>query len=254
MAVKKDRLDKVLVKRGFFESREKAKASILAGEVRVGNSVVDKAGSMVPIDAPIQIISKRKSYVSRGGYKLEAALDQFQIDVRGKVVLDLGASTGGFTDCLLQRGAAKVFAVDVGYGQLHYKLRTDPRVVVLERTNARYLKREQLFPRGDGEIQMVTADLSFISLKLILPTISELLSPNGQAVLLVKPQFEVGPEEVGKGGVVRDPALRKRSADEVSEFARELGLFEWGRVDSPVPGPKGNVEILLWLKREPPLK
>ena len=243
MTVKK-RLDVLLVERGLAESREKARALIMAGEVWVRGQKVDKAGKVFPPDVEIEVRGQACPYVSRGGLKLEGALDSFGVDVEGKVVADLGASTGGFTHCLLTRGARKVYAIDVGYGQLHWRLRQDPRVVVMERVNVRYLEPGALAEKVD----LVVADLSFISLTLVLPGVKGILKEGGEALLLVKPQFEVGREKVGKGGVVRDEALRREALEKVKSRAQELGFRVLGEMDSPVPGAKkGNVELFLYL-------
>ena len=243
---RKTRLDRLLVERGLAPSREQARRLIMAGEVQVGGRVVDKPGRLVPEDAPVEV-RRQPRYVSRGGLKLEAALDRFGLDVSGKVVVDVGASTGGFTDCLLQRGAAKVYAVDVGYGQLAWKLRQDPRVIPLERTNIRYL---EALP--DGELaDLAVIDASFIGLRLVLPATLRLLKPDGQVIALVKPQFEAGRQDVGKGGVVRDPQVHRRVLEEVAALAQELGLTVAGLTVSPAPGPAGNVEFLIWLTRDP---
>ncbi len=240
----KKRLDVLLVERGLAESREKARALIMAGEVWVEGQRVDKAGKVFPPDVEIEVRGQACPYVSRGGLKLEGALDSFGVDVEGKVVADLGASTGGFTHCLLTRGARKVYAIDVGYGQLHWRLRQDPRVVVMERVNVRYLEPGALAEKVD----LVVADLSFISLTLVLPGVKGILKEGGEALLLVKPQFEVGREKVGKGGVVRDEALRREALEKVKSRAQELGFRVLGEVDSPVPGAKkGNVELFLYL-------
>ncbi len=246
--VPKERLDKLLVERGLCESRERARALILAGKVVVNDNRVDKAGTKIPIDAAIRLKSPPLKYVSRGGLKLEAALEAFPVKVEGRRALDLGASTGGFTDCLLQRGCRHVTAVDVGYGQLHQRLRRDPRVLSLERTNARYLSREVLKLQENEFFDIIVADLSFISLRLIIEPVLPFFHAEGDMILLVKPQFEAGRSAVGKGGVVRDDEIRQRCADDVSRIAETLGLREMGRLDSPVHGPKGNVEILIWLK------
>lgn len=236
------RLDALLVERGLAGSRERARSLILAGAVKVDGKRVDKAGSLVPVHAEVRC-EAASPYVSRGGYKLAHALDRFQLDVEGKVALDAGASTGGFTDVLLQRGAARVYAVDVGYGQLDYKLRIDPRVTVLERTNVRYLRE---LPEMVG---FVTADLSFISLTLVLEALARLAREEADFVTLVKPQFEAGREQVGKGGVVRDPAVHRAVLLKVAAFAGSLGLRLAGATASPAPGPAGNVEFLAWFKR-----
>jgi 23S rRNA (cytidine1920-2'-O)/16S rRNA (cytidine1409-2'-O)-methyltransferase len=242
----RQRIDHLLVERGLAESRTKAQALVMAGAVVVGEARVDKPGALVDPALPIRLKEDAapQKYVSRGALKLEGALAAFPIDPAGKVCADLGASTGGFTDLLLQRGAARVFAVDVGYGQLHPKLRADPRVVVRERENARALDAAKLGARVD----LVVGDLSFISLRLILPAVMAILRPGGEAVLLVKPQFEVGRGEVGKGGVVRDDAKRRAALDAVAGAARALGFEALGHAESPIEGPAGNREWLLWLR------
>ncbi len=243
MTVKR-RLDVLLVEKGLAESREKARALIMAGEVWVEGQRADKAGKSFPSHVEIEVRGQACPYVSRGGLKLEGALDAFGIGVEGKVVADFGASTGGFTHCLLTRGARKVYAIDVGYGQLHWKLRQDPRVVVMEKVNVRYLDPGSL---GE-EVDLVVADLSFISLTLVLPVVRGVLKPGGEALLLVKPQFEVGKDKVGKGGVVKDDSLRQEALEKVKARARELGFRVLGEMDSPVPGAKkGNVELFLYL-------
>jgi len=240
----KKRLDVLLVERGLAETRARAQALILAGEVQVEGRVVDKAGAMVPEEAEITV-APALPYVSRGGLKLEGALGAFGIDVRGKVVADVGASTGGFTDCLLRRGAARVYAIDVGYGQLAWSLRQDPRVVVMERTNVRYLAA---LPEP---IDLVTIDVSFISLSLVLPVVARWLRETGEIVALVKPQFEVGKGEVGRGGVVRRPEQHRSVLERVAGWARELGLRFDGVIPSPVLGPAGNREFLVHLVHGP---
>jgi 23S rRNA (cytidine1920-2'-O)/16S rRNA (cytidine1409-2'-O)-methyltransferase len=244
--VGKERLDVLLVMRGLAESRSAAQKLILAGEVFLGEDRADKPGMAVPDDAHIHI-RRGLPYVSRGGLKLEAALDAFALDVSGLTCADVGASTGGFTDCLLQRGAARVYAIDVGYGQLAWKLRQDPRVIVVERTNARYL--ESLAELVD----LATIDVSFISLTLILPKVYGWLKPDGQVVTLVKPQFEAGRDQVGKGGVVRDPVVHEGVLRRVLTWANAQGLTPLGAIRSPVTGPAGNVEFLAHLKRGVPL-
>ncbi len=241
-SARKERLDLVLVERGLVESRSAAQKLILAGQVFVGESRADKPGTLVAIDASIRL-RQGLPFVSRGGVKLQAALDVFTLDVAGLVCADVGASTGGFTDCLLQRGAARVYAIDVGYGQLGWKLRRDPRVVVLERTNARYLTS---LPEP---IDLATIDVSFISLTLILPAVSRWLQANGQVVSLVKPQFEAGREQVGKGGVVRDAAIHADVLRRVLNWANTHGLTPIGVTRSPITGPAGNVEFLAQLRR-----
>jgi len=241
---KKIRLDLLLVQKGLAESREKARALIMAGLVEVDQVAANKPGHLV---APLSTLSIKKTlpYVSRGGLKLEAALDRFSVDVKDRVLLDVGASTGGFTDCLLQRGAKKVVAVDVGYGQFHWKLRQDPRVVLLEKTNIRNLAPGTVKEDLDGAV----IDVSFISLKLALPAASRLLKPQAFAIVLVKPQFEVGKGQVGKGGVVRDPALHQEVLDSLCAFFGEVGWKVEGQIPSPVLGPKGNKEFLVYLTR-----
>jgi len=240
----KQRLDELLVERGLVESREKAKALILAGQVFVDGQRRDKPGARVRPDSQIELRGQLK-YVSRGGLKLEAAIQQFGIRVAGKICLDVGASTGGFTDCLLQHGALRVHAVDVGSGQLDWKLRTDPRVVVHEKLNARYLKLEHL-----GEmVDLATIDVSFISATLILPAVAAVLRTPGEIVVLVKPQFEVGKGQVGKKGIVRSPELHQLACDRVRLAAEELG-FRTELMESPVLGAEGNKEFLLYGVRQ----
>ncbi|MFZ5596596.1 MAG: TlyA family RNA methyltransferase [Bacillota bacterium] len=242
MTVKKVRLDILLNQKGFFESREKARSAVMAGCVRVNGQPAGKPGTAVDPDASIQIISAMP-YVSRGGFKLEKALKSFAIDLSGLVVLDVGASTGGFTDCALQHGALKVIAVDVGYGQLAWKIRSDPRVEVHERTNIRYLKPEALGCRPD----FVTIDVSFISLEKVLPAVAQLISEKAGGVALIKPQFEAGRDKVGKKGVVRDPLVHK---EVIRKICKMIGENRWGvrGLDfSPVKGPEGNIEYLLYI-------
>ncbi|MFO7743600.1 MAG: TlyA family RNA methyltransferase [Anaerolineae bacterium] len=233
------RLDVLLAERELTESRNKAQRLIRAGEVRVDGQLIDKPSTQVEEDADIELKAK-PPFVSRGGRKLEAALERFKIDVTGAVAADVGASTGGFTDCLLQHGARRVYAIDVGYGQLHWKLRNDPRVVLMERTNARYLKR---LPEA---VDLVTVDVSFISLDLILSAAVGWLAPAGQVVALIKPQFEAGPQNVEKGGVVRDPDVHRQVVYDVLTKAAELDLGLQGLMPSPLRGPAGNVEFLAW--------
>src|SRR6185369_7415138 len=239
---KKLRLDLLLVGRGFFPSREQARRAILAGEVSVATRVVDKPSELLDEQTAIAIKPTRK-YVGRGALKLESALDYFHVDLQGKTALDIGASTGGFTDCMLQRRAERVFAVDVGYGQLDWKLRNDPRVVVLEKTNIRYLNRSAL----PDDVELATIDASFISLKLILPCVKALLPETHEVIALIKPQFEVGKGKVGKGGVVRSAAEHARVIDEIEETAATIGYNSRGVIESPLLGPKGNKEFLLYL-------
>ncbi len=236
------RLDQLLVERGLAQSRSLARSLIMSGAVLVNGEVKDKAGTPVRHDAAVELKEKPR-YVSRGGLKLEAGLDGFGVDPSGLTCLDAGASTGGFTDCLLQRGAAKVYAADVGKGQLDWRLRNDGRVIVLEGVNARNLDRE-IIPE---EVSLAVADVSFISLTLVLPAITSLLGETGNIIALVKPQFEAGREKVGKGGVVRDPEIIRQCVDDVSSFAATIGLAEAGRLPSPIKGPKGNQEWLIHL-------
>jgi len=243
---KKERLDKLMVQRGLVPSREKAQAIIMAGMVRVDGQPARKPGQMVKEDVTIEVLGDPIPYVSRGGMKLEAALDRFSVPVRGKVCMDVGASTGGFTDCLLQRGAERVYAVDVGWGQLHWKLRRDPRVVVLERRNIRYLPKEEI----PEEIDLATIDTSFISLKLVIPAVLKFLKDRAEILALIKPQFEVGKGEVERGGVVRDPQKHRRVIREIWEFVRSLGLSPQGVMESPLLGPKGNKEFFIYIKKD----
>ncbi|MET0401579.1 MAG: TlyA family RNA methyltransferase, partial [Cystobacter sp.] len=219
----------------------KAQALILAGQVIVGEQRVDKPGSLVPLESELRLKGEVLPYVSRGGLKLKAAIERFGLDMRGRVAADIGASTGGFTDCLLQEGATRVHAIDVGYGQLHEKLRTDPRIRSRERVNARYLTEEDL----PEPVDVVVIDVSFISLTQVLPAVLPFLKPGGVLVALVKPQFEVGPDRVGKGGVVRDVAARQQAIDSSVAFVQQRGLTVRGVMDSTVPGPAGNIEALL---------
>lgn len=243
----KERLDVLLVARNLAESRSKAQAMIMAGEVYVNEQKADKAGLEINIDDEpvIEVRGSACPYVSRGGLKLEKALRDFRVVPTGFVCSDSGASTGGFTDCLLQQGASKVFAIDVGYGQLAWKIRSDPRVVVMERTNIRYVTPEDL-----GEpLDLSVVDVSFISLKIVLPAIQKLLKPTGQVLCLIKPQFEAGKENVGKKGVVRDPAVHEEVIRKVTAFAREIGFCPLALTYSPVKGPEGNIEYLIYLSR-----
>jgi len=242
----KERVDKLLVERGLADTRERAQRLVMAGLVFSGDVVVDKPGTRLAIDTPLDVRGEAHPFVSRGGAKLEATLAALAFDVRGLVAIDVGASTGGFTDCLLQRGARRVYAVDVGYGQLAWKLRNDPRVVSRERTNVRLLGRAA-FPEP---IDLVTIDASFISLRLILPVVTSLLDPGGRIVALVKPQFEVGKGRVGKGGVVREAALHTEVLTELQRGVVELGLVIDGVLTSPLLGPAGNREFFLALRRK----
>lgn len=240
----KERLDKLVVERGLAPSRSKAQRLIMAGDVLVDERVMTKAGMYVPVDATIKVREKMP-YVSRGGYKLAGALDDFQFDPAGCVAADVGASTGGFTDVLLQRGAKRVYAIDVGYGQLAWKLRQDARVEVIERTNARYLES---LPEP---VDLVVIDASFISLRLLLPAAKQWLAPDANVLAMVKPQFEAGPKNVGKGGVVRDESIHRQVLEDLIVWARD---HAWRVIDltvSPVRGPAGNVEFFLWLTARP---
>jgi len=244
---KRVRLDQLLVERGLAPSRARAQSLILAGSVRVEGALADKAGKAVSADASVEVVVADHPWVSRGGVKLAAALDAFGVSPAGKRCLDVGASTGGFTHVLLERGAAQVVALDVGRGQLDWRLRQDSRVVVKEGVNARYLAREDL----PGRFDLVTVDVSFISLRLVLPALVPLLAEGGDLVALVKPQFEAGRTQVAKGGVVRDPEAREQAIEGVLAAARELGLECLARIPSPIAGPAGNVEELAHLRKTP---
>jgi 23S rRNA (cytidine1920-2'-O)/16S rRNA (cytidine1409-2'-O)-methyltransferase len=241
---KKQRADLALVELGLAQSRERARALILAGQVFAGDRRIDKAGDLIPIDTALRVRGEDHPYVSRGGVKLAGALDAFGLDPSGVVAADIGASTGGFTDCLLQRGAAKVYAIDVGYGQLHDKLRRDSRVVVMERVNARYLTGESL----PEQVDWIVIDASFIGLAKLLPAAKIVLRPGGRVVALIKPQFEVGREAVGKGGVVRDAAARSGAIDSVIEEVKLMGFSLEAQADSVLSGPEGNLEHFVSLK------
>jgi 23S rRNA (cytidine1920-2'-O)/16S rRNA (cytidine1409-2'-O)-methyltransferase len=243
---KKDRLDRILVERGMTASRERARALILAGKVVVDEHTVDKAGAQVSVEADVRLKGEDIPFVSRGGLKLEKALDSFGIAVEGRVAIDVGASTGGFTDCLLQRGAARVFCVDVGYGQLAWKLRQDARVVNLERTNIRNLSPEMLAQQPD----LAVIDASFISLDLVLPPTLNLLAASAEVIALIKPQFEVGRGQVGKGGVVRDAGQHLRVIEKIRSLSESLGCRVLGVTESPILGSKGNREFLIHLRKE----
>lgn len=242
---KKTRLDVAVFEQGYAPSREKAKALIMAGIVYVNNQKVDKAGFELKEGDVLEVRGKTLQYVSRGGLKLEKAMQEFPITLEGKICMDVGASTGGFTDCMLQNGAVKVYSVDVGYGQLAWKLRIDERVVNLERTNFRYATREQI----PDEIDFASVDVSFISLKHILPNLNTLLATDGQAVCLIKPQFEAGKEKVGKKGVVRDLNVHLEVVENVINLAVENGFSVMGLQFSPIKGPEGNIEYLIYLNK-----
>ena len=241
----KKRLDVLVTERGITESREKAKAVIMAGEIYVNNQKADKAGQSYEEDVNIEFRGKKLKYVSRGGLKLEKAINEFAIDLNGKITMDIGASTGGFTDCMLQNGAQKVYSIDVGYGQLAWKLRNDTRVVNLERTNMRNVTEEQV----PDKIDFFSIDVSFISLKLLLPVAYKLLGDSAEAVCLIKPQFEAGREKVGKKGVVRDPAVHIEVVEGIYNFCLENGFSVLGLDFSPIKGPEGNIEYLIYLKK-----
>ena len=243
--IEKERLDALLVQRNLAGSRELAKAYIMAGNVYVDGVKEDKAGTKVPVSAQIELRGNQMKYVSRGGYKLEKAMDEFDIALDGKICLDIGASTGGFTDCMLQNGAAKVYAVDVGYGQFAWKLRQDERVVCLEKTNVRYVTREQIPDAGD----FASIDVSFISLTKVLPAVLGVMSEQGRLVCLIKPQFEAGREKVGKKGVVRDIAVHREVIEKIAAYAMEQGLGILGLSYSPIKGPEGNIEYLIYLAK-----
>ena len=243
MSSGKSRLDVALVERGLFDSREKARRAIMAAQVFVDGQPATKAGNLILPHAKLEVAAKEK-FVGRGGYKIEAALDFFQIDPAGRVCADIGASTGGFTDCLLQRGALKVFALDVGHGQLDWRLRQDPRVDVREGVNARYLQPEDFDPTPT----LVVADVSFISLTLIFPAVFALLPSESDMVVLIKPQFELSKAEVGRGGIVREEALRLRAVDKIHAFIENSGHRWAGSITSPITGRDGNVEFLAHLK------
>ena len=243
----KKRLDVVLVERGLMESRQKAQAVIMAGQVYVNGQKVDKAGAPVAEGQTVEIRGKTLPYVSRGGLKLEKAMELWPISLQGAVCADIGASTGGFTDCMLQNGAEKVYAVDVGYNQLDYRLRTHPKVVCMERTNARYLTREQI----PEPLDFFSVDVSFISLNLIFPAVRPLLKESGQGVCLIKPQFEAGKDKVGKKGVVRDPAVHLEVLEHFLEHAAHAGFSVKDITFSPIKGPEGNIEYLGYLSVQP---
>jgi len=242
----KERLDRLVVARGLAESRERARALILAGSVTVNGNPADKAGALFSENAEIALRTADHPYVSRGGLKLEGALDAFRLDVTGFVALDVGASTGGFTDCLLRRGARKVYAVDVGYGQFAWKLRQDERVVLLERTNIRHVTGDHV---GEA-VDLAVIDVSFISLRLVIPAVLPLVGAEGWILPLIKPQFEAGRDEIGKRGVVRDPAVHREVIEKIDAFVRERGIRVLGTCESPIKGPEGNREFFLLGKKE----
>ena len=243
--VEKERLDVLLVQQGLANSRELAKAYIMAGNVYVDGQKEDKAGTKVAVTAKLEVKGNQMKYVSRGGYKLEKAMDVFGIRLNGKISLDIGASTGGFTDCMLQNGASKVYAIDVGYGQFAWKLRNDERVVCLEKTNVRYVTHEQVPDEGD----FASIDVSFISLTKVLPAVLGVLGEKGQLVCLIKPQFEAGREKVGKKGVVRDSSVHREVIEMIVEYVRTQSLGILGLDFSPIKGPEGNIEYLIYLDK-----
>lgn len=242
----KQRLDQYLVDHNMVESRSMAQSMIMAGEVYINEQKAVKAGETVTGEERIEVRGKRLQYVSRGGLKLDKAMKVFPIDLSEKICMDIGASTGGFTDCMLQNGAKSVYAVDVGYGQLAWKLRQDPRVINLERTNIRYVTKEQVME----DIDFFSVDVSFISLKLVLPVAYALLAPNGSGVCLIKPQFEAGRENVGKKGVVRDPKVHVAVIEQALRFTKEIGFCVSGLDYSPIRGPEGNIEYLMYVKKQ----
>lgn len=241
----KERLDVLLVQRNLAPGRDQAKAYIMAGNVYVDGMKEDKAGTKIPVTAQIEVRAASMKYVSRGGYKLEKAMEVFPITLEGKICLDIGASTGGFTDCMLQNGAAKVYSIDVGYGQLDWKLRNDKRVVCLEKTNVRYVTKEQVPEEAD----FASIDVSFISLTKVLPAVLGVMQPAGQLVCLIKPQFEAGREKVGKNGVVKDVQVHKDVIAMIADYALANGLGILGLDFSPIKGPKGNIEYLIYLEK-----
>ncbi len=239
---KKVRIDALLVDRQFFDTREKAKRALMSGIIYVNSQLIDKPGMKVKVDSDIEIRGKALPYVSRGGLKIEKAIREYGIDLQSLTCMDVGASTGGFTDCMIQSGAKKVYAVDVGYGQLDWKLRQDERVVCMERTNVRYLKREDI----KDEIDFVSVDVSFISLRIVLPVVKELLKEKGKTIFLIKPQFEAGRQKVGRRGVVREKEVHREVIEEILNFVIEMGLSIKGITYSPIKGPKGNIEFLVY--------
>ena len=242
----KERLDVLLVQKGFFDNRTRTKAAIMEGRVYIGGAICDKAGTMVREDAAIELRGDTCPYVGRGGLKLEKALDFFNIDLRDCIAMDIGASTGGFTDCMLQHGARKVYSVDVGYGQLDYKLRCDDRVVNMEKTNFRYFSPDMIAEKLD----FASVDVSFTSLSMILPRAAELLNDRGYMICLIKPQFEAGREQVGKGGIVRDPAVHREVIRKAIGYAEKNGFVFCGLTWSPMTGAKGNIEYLMMIGTE----
>jgi len=245
MSSPKTRLDLAVLERGLASSRQRARALIMAGKIQVNDQPVDKPGTFIRSHDNITLKGQEIRYVSRGGLKLESALKTFDVKVQDRTCLDVGASTGGFTDCLLQHGARQVFAVDVGYGQFAWKLRNDPRVSLFERTNIRHLSAESI----PVPIDLVVIDVSFISLKIVIPKVIDFLSPKGSIIALIKPQFEVGKGKVGKGGVVRDPRQHQTVIEDLTRFFKDANLASGAVIPSPIKGPKGNIEFLVALKR-----
>lgn len=243
--IEKKRLDILVHELGYVQSREKAKAVIMAGLVYVDNQKADKPGAVYPVNSKLEVRGSTQKYVSRGGFKLEKAMNSFPIDLNEKITMDIGASTGGFTDCMLQNGAKKVYSVDVGYGQLDWKLRNDERVINLERTNVRYITEKEV----PDKIDFFSVDVSFISLKLVLPPARNLMADNATAVCLIKPQFEAGRENVGKKGVVRDPKVHQSVVDSIVDFCINNGFDVMGLDYSPIKGPEGNIEYLIYIKK-----
>ncbi|MFQ5455878.1 MAG: TlyA family RNA methyltransferase [Nitrospirota bacterium] len=243
--IKKERIDRLLVDRGYVQSRERARGLIMAGMVIAGEKKIEKIGIKISEDTEIRVLGNDIPYVSRGGVKLASAITEFRLDLNGKAAMDIGASTGGFTDCLLQHGVKKVYAIDVGYGQLAWKLRQDKRVINIERTNIRNIDREMI----DDDIDIITIDLSFISLKKVISGILGFLKDRGEIIALIKPQFEAGKSDVGKGGIVRSEEIHKRVLNEIKRFTEKLGLTTIGIIPSPISGRKGNQEYLIYLNQ-----
>lgn len=241
----KKRLDKLLVQKGLVSTRQRALSLIMEGKVIVNGIVVTKPGTLIKEDSTVEIKEEEIPYVSRGGLKLEAAIKYFKVSVKDKIAMDVGSSTGGFTDCLLKNGAKKVYSIDVGYGQLDWKLRQDSRVILLERTNIRYLEREKI----PEEIDIATVDVSFISLLKVIPKVLEFLKTGGEILALIKPQFEVGKKEVGKGGIVKDEKKRIEAVNRIKDGLEALGLKIIGIMESPIPGQKGNIEYFIYVTK-----
>ena len=249
--MKKERLDKLLTDLGYFETKSKASAAILAGDVMIGTEVITKSGYQIDPSKEYDFKIKRMPYVSRGGFKLKKALDAFEFSPKDRVCLDAGASTGGFTDCLLQNGAKFVYSADVGYGQLDWKIRNDKRVKAIEKTNLRNCKFEEIYSEGEPVADLLVSDLSFISLEKVLPNLKTLLNPDfHEMILLIKPQFEAGKEQVEKGGVVKDKKVHEEVISNVIECAKDLGYFIRGLTFSSIKGPAGNIEYLIWISTE----